>query len=349
MNILSAYLETRARVDEMSADYLYMFTRSKTLSNCEVTNLLTYTSCPAVSGGIDTYSEHFLTGEVLWYYGSGGKLWRINDNRKNEKWQVINGMYLPGQGSVAYTYDYKSGATTWGTVIIMSGGQKLLLIASEGDKGETIFQQVSGEFPPYPQTLFTPETNIDVEGIGDHGKYLTSPFAPSGATANLLVTDYLYAAEKYYEYGNANIPIENINVVQTYALDDFLGLDEDEEGGVGDRYPNRFLLSYNCQSETKMYIPVNRENFKGWQNLVAEGKLFQSGDNGLVGIGAGAVVDGHMTEVMATSGATSWTDLICDITSLPYVDYIILYGRDGAQALRQISVNKSYYGTEEEY
>lgn len=345
MNILSAYLETRARVDEMSADHLYMFTRSKTLSNCEVTNLLTYVSCPSVSGGIDTYSEHFLTGEVLWYYGTGGKLWRINDNKANEKWWPV-GYQTFEQNGVTYAYSYEDGATTYATLCTNNDDLNIIYLISEELSGETKWQKID---PEPVITQYTPETTVNVEGISGSGKYLSSPFAPTGATPTILLSDFLRTNGYMYTHTEADMPIETKYNIPEYAMNDFLGYEEDATGGVGDRYPYRFLLSYNCQNETKMYIPVNRETFTGWQNLVAEGKLFQSGDNGLVGIGAGAVIDGHMTEVMATSGATSWTDLVCDITSLPYVDYIILYGRDGAQALREISVNKSYYGTEEEY
>ena len=93
------------------------------------------------------------------------------------------------------------------------------------------------------------------------------------------------------------------------------------------------------------WIPIKRVN--GYTRLYYEQKIVKysgvSGDHdynlGLVGVGA--VINGTMQLVRGPSSSTlDWTAHTVDISSLPYVDYIVFEGIDGSQGYRNISLIK---------
>lgn len=98
------------------------------------------------------------------------------------------------------------------------------------------------------------------------------------------------------------------------------------------------------QTAIHFYIPIKR--ITGYKTLQFDAlivKTITPDDNfNEARVGVGAVVNGVMEKV-ASSGyrPLTWTTYTVDISSLPYVDYIILYGSDGSPAYRNIKLLKS--------
>ena len=345
-SIKSAYLETRARVKVAKLWSKSYFWRDTTIRNCEVSNINVYVS----GSSIGALSEHFLTGEVLWVnsgIGDGGRLWRINKNTR-ALWAGANFTYT--YNNHQYQLRQDSGQTVFMTLIYAAGGTSIRFI-SKGGEGVVKMYHWSNDRQQWEyMSNGTATTYQEVEGINGDGEW-RSGFDGTSATVEIVTKDYLADHEDYYDINDSrlsDIAIEGEAYLAEFAMNEFLGTDENDPGTPINPWPNRYLLSYNGSGVTKTYIPVSRDTF-GWQTISAAGKLFQSGTNDpLVGIGAGAVVDGQMVEVVATSTATSWTRITADISELPYIDYIILYGKDGAQGLREISVSKTEIPEDEE-
>lgn len=349
MKIKSAYLETRARVLGMWEDGIAFFWRDTALSDCEVSNINVYVS----GSSIGALSEHFLTGEVLWVnsgIGNGARLWRINKNTR-ALWAGANFTYTYNDHQYQLRQD--SGQTVFMTLIHMAGGTGIRFLSNDGEGAVKMYHwNTTSEQWEYLSNG-TATTYREFEGINGEGKWRNG-FDGTSATVEVVTKDYLEDHEDYYDMNDtrlSDIAIEGEAYLAEFAMNEFLGTDENDPGTPFDPWPNRYLLSYNGAGVTKMYIPITRDLTKKWQTLGAAGKMFQKGTNNpAVGIGAGAVVDGQMVEVMATTDATDWTELHADVTSLPYIDYIILYGSDGAQALREIYLYlREYEEGEEEY
>ena len=96
-------------------------------------------------------------------------------------------------------------------------------------------------------------------------------------------------------------------------------------------------------TSTHFYIPIKRvAGFKKIQFDAIVIKQTQHTEYNIAQIAAGAVVDGVMQKVVSTSQRPLiWTTYTFDISSIPYVDYIILYGADGSPAYRNIKLLKS--------
>jgi len=95
-------------------------------------------------------------------------------------------------------------------------------------------------------------------------------------------------------------------------------------------------------------IPIKR--MSGFNILKYEGKTrknngYNAGgtDANNVCIGAGAIVNGVFVVVRDDihSSVNEWTTYTVDISSLPYIDYIVLYGTDGAPEYKSISLMKA--------
>lgn len=95
---------------------------------------------------------------------------------------------------------------------------------------------------------------------------------------------------------------------------------------------------------TDWFIPIKRVSgysvlkYTGMTRVAKSGSQFNR-----VFIGAGAVVNGEMVVVNSAinTNVSEWTNYTMNISSLPYVDYIILYGADGAPAYKNISLGRS--------
>lgn len=93
---------------------------------------------------------------------------------------------------------------------------------------------------------------------------------------------------------------------------------------------------------THFYIPIKRVT--GFKKIQFDAMIVKTTDittYNIAQVGAGAVVNGVMEKV--ASGAyrpLSWATYTLDISSLPYIDYIILYGADGSPAYRNIELVK---------
>ena len=111
-------------------------------------------------------------------------------------------------------------------------------------------------------------------------------------------------------------------------------------------YRKQGIRGHNFEGQgytsTHFYIPIKRlTGFKKLQFDAMIVKPISIETFNVAQVGAGAVVNGVMEKVV--SGAyrpLSWTTYTVDISSLPYVDYIILYGADGAPAYRNIELIK---------
>lgn len=97
---------------------------------------------------------------------------------------------------------------------------------------------------------------------------------------------------------------------------------------------------------SEFWIPIKRVT--GFNVLQYEAKTIAdngksgSTDYNVINIGAGAIVNGAMQSVSAEhSKNTTWTIYSVDISSLPYVDYILLRGVDGSPAYRNIRLMRS--------
>jgi hypothetical protein len=100
------------------------------------------------------------------------------------------------------------------------------------------------------------------------------------------------------------------------------------------------------QTNIFFYIPIKR--LTGFKKLVFEAKQVKDNGTGigqpdynLSAIGCGAVVNGTMNKVISTEEKNiDWTTREVNISSLPYIDYIILDGIDGAPGFRNIRLVK---------
>lgn len=349
LKVKSAYLETRARVHVAKSWSKSYFWRDTALSNCEVSNINTYVN-GSTQAGINALSEHFLTGEVLWLNSgvdNGGRLWRINKNTK-ALWTGASFTYT--HDGHQYQLRQDSGQTVFMTKIHLGDGTSNRFVSAGGAGAVKLYIWSESAHDWQYISNSTATTYREVESINGGGEW-RSGFDGTGATCEIVTNAYLEDHECVYkldDLADDGIAVESKFALGEFALREFFGTDENDPGTAINPYPNRYLLSYNGSGVTKTYIPVSRDTF-GWQTISAAGKLFQSGTSDpLVGIGAGAVVDGQMVEVVATSTSTSWADITADISELPYIDYIILYGKDGAQGLREIHVSKTEIPEDEE-
>lgn len=96
------------------------------------------------------------------------------------------------------------------------------------------------------------------------------------------------------------------------------------------------------------WIPIKR--ISGYKTLQYESKIVQnngvyaaSEDFNVAAAGAGAVVNGSMQYVRDSlkRNENTWTQHTLDISGLPYVDYILLFGVDGSPAYRNIKLLRS--------
>ena len=96
------------------------------------------------------------------------------------------------------------------------------------------------------------------------------------------------------------------------------------------------------------WIPIKR--ISGYNTLQYESKTVKyngviayATDYNVTAIGAGAVVNGEMQYNRSTSATNeqTWTTHTLDISNLPYVDYILLFGVDGSPAYRNIRFIRS--------
>ena len=96
------------------------------------------------------------------------------------------------------------------------------------------------------------------------------------------------------------------------------------------------------------WIPVKR--ITGFNTLQFLGKIIQNNghysgieDFNQLAMGAGAVVNGVMQYRLSAfaSGVNDWTTYTVDISALPYVDYIMLFGCDGSPAFKDIKLLRS--------
>lgn len=348
LKLRTAYLETRARMYKQETLTIYegFVSGAMELSNCLVTDLNGCVDCGANSqSGINFYSEYFLTGQALAYRTApNGNLWRINQNFADEKWRSlpISFTIRVGETDVPFVCEQVSGAPIYATVRQDLGEGRQLVIASHYGTGDSQIRRTDTDV-----VISHGDTVLTAEGLIGTTYYNTSPYDyPGGENA---IKEALVASDHIYDVTEADpVQMEGWKT-REFALNDFGGLDENERDHLG-RYPNRVLLNYKTsEGVSYMYIPIARA--VGWQRIIAKVKLYQTveGSNyNLVGIGAGAVVEGQMVEVLETTDSESWTTISADISDLPYVDYIILYGRDGAQGIRSVWLWKED-GTEEEY
>lgn len=94
-------------------------------------------------------------------------------------------------------------------------------------------------------------------------------------------------------------------------------------------------------------IPIKRTT--GFTTLTAEMKIVQNNgrtvgyDGNLCRIGVGAIVNDNFVFVATSeySNVTEWNVKTLDISTLPYIDYIILFGVDGSPAYRNIRLIRS--------
>ena len=96
------------------------------------------------------------------------------------------------------------------------------------------------------------------------------------------------------------------------------------------------------------WIPIKR--ISGYNTLQFEAKTVKY--NGIVGhatdynvtaMGAGAVVNGAMQYIRSSMviNNQNWATYTVDISGLPYVDYILLFGVDGSPAYRNVRFTRS--------
>ena len=95
------------------------------------------------------------------------------------------------------------------------------------------------------------------------------------------------------------------------------------------------------QTEVFFWIPIKR--ISGFNKLQYTAKTIatQGSTYNLINCGVGAVINGEMQLVSAShTKNTEWVTYTLDISALPYIDYILLYGCDGSPAYRNIILIK---------
>lgn len=94
-------------------------------------------------------------------------------------------------------------------------------------------------------------------------------------------------------------------------------------------------------NDVMFYIPIKR--ITGFNTLKCFAKFIRFSaqtpvDNNVLSIGASAVVNDEMIRIStpAQYNVIEWTEFTVDISSLPYIDYIVLYGAAGIPAFKNI-------------
>lgn len=97
---------------------------------------------------------------------------------------------------------------------------------------------------------------------------------------------------------------------------------------------------HNGACDVWFYIPIKR--ITGYNKLVMECRNEYTGQYNYFDFGAAAVVNGEMRRVGAglQSNVTTWNTISVDISSLPYVDYLIFLTAVGAPQFRNIRLVK---------
>lgn len=102
-------------------------------------------------------------------------------------------------------------------------------------------------------------------------------------------------------------------------------------------------------TSTYFWIPIKR--ISGFNTLQYESKTVKyngvygsAQDYNITSVGVGAIVNGSMQERRAAASIDeqTWTTHTLDISDLPYVDYILLFGVDGSPAYRNIKLLRSF-------
>lgn len=102
--------------------------------------------------------------------------------------------------------------------------------------------------------------------------------------------------------------------------------------------------------ETNAYFWIPIKRITGFRFLKFDGITIQNNghhtgvtDFNELAIGAGAVVNGAMQSVFSNIRVSvgNWTTYSFDISGLPYIDYIVLYGCDGSPAYKNIVLLRS--------
>ena len=178
--------------------------------------------------------------------------------------------------------------------------------------------------------------NAHTQGVEDLYIKYAKPSSPTGATANIeelsqyYLSNYILCNGQYY-------------AEPFYIDDDYFRKDATHGYDIS---TNGKPISY---TNVLFWIPIKRmTGFKTLQvdcKTVAWNGKYWSGaeDFNFVYVSVGAVVDGEMRvrDSQRQSNVQNWVTYSIDISTLPYVDYIVLRGTDGSPAYKNIKLLRS--------
>ena len=166
---------------------------------------------------------------------------------------------------------------------------------------------------------------------------------------------------KYSKAANPQDYMPNISTLDSYFLTQYILCNGQHYAEAYYQKENYFRksgthgdgLSPNTRqpvgfTSVDFYIPIKR--LTGFNTLKFDGKTIKNNgtnafgeDYNVVKLGCAAVVNGVMQKVYSPTytSVENWTTYTFDISSLPYVDYIIFCGSDGSPAYRNIKLLRS--------
>ena len=373
MKHIGAYLETLGAVRPSEQVPIVALMRNGKLNSgiCLAHNLDSWVDCPRTktsSGStvypIYTYSEHYLTNKILWWHDYAACVWREN-GRHSAVWHS-----LP-----ISEFTRTSGGYTdvFSNVQQVSGGDVKYLTIGNSRNASAVNTVFAGkaeagtfEYTRYEgatQTTTTSQvsTKTNFVGAGETGGYadIRGDWGHQGVPNSDLTPDIVKG--EVLPFSQEQIPLEDYDGYQNYsgtdtaytamewfAINDFLGVTDEVcfikyKSGSTSTYADRVNGKATTFGRSFMYIPIARTS--GYAHLTAKAKIIAQEGNSdqsslnVVGVGAAAVVQGVLQEARQRNTTnTDWTDLSVDISGLPYVDYLVIYGYLGHSAIKDISL-----------
>ena len=189
--------------------------------------------------------------------------------------------------------------------------------------------------------------SITVKDLFKNGEWSPDVLADGLGAEWMSETAYLNGTEStkikalLAEHGSSVLP--DIQGLSAYFLSEYILL----HGFYGAK-PFYMKNGYYCKirqsgslNDGFFYIPIKR--LSGFTTLQYEAKIIDSaGSYNVLFMGASCVKNGGMFAQYdaAHENINNWTTYTVNISSLPYVDYIILFGINGAPAYRNIKLLK---------
>ena len=170
---------------------------------------------------------------------------------------------------------------------------------------------------------------------------------PDGLDKNLLtkeanISGAEYNAVKYLRSETVQTPQPNVSGLSEWYLSKYALCVMMYYGTLPYTYRGAIMNQsvHDGGCDVSFYLPIKR--ITGYNKLVYESKNTYTGQYNYHGMGVCAIVDGVMRIASASwqSGITDWTTFTVDISTVPYVDYLMFNTAVGNPQFRNIRLVK---------